>query len=27
LEIVEDFTKILEETDFDTEQVLMYCWW
>jgi hypothetical protein len=26
-EIVEIFEKILDETDFDVEQVLMYCWW
>jgi hypothetical protein len=26
-EIVEVFEKILDETDFDVEQVLMYCWW
>lgn len=26
-EIEKDFEKILEETDFDTEQVLMFCWW
>lgn len=25
--IVEAFEKILDETDFDVEQVLMYCWW
>lgn len=27
IEIVEVFEKILDETDFDVEQVLMYCWW
>ena len=26
-EIVVIFEKILDETDFDVEQVLMYCWW
>ena len=26
-EIVAIFEKILDETDFDVEQVLMYCWW
>lgn len=26
-EIVEIFEKVLDETDFDVEQVLMYCWW
>lgn len=26
-EIVEVFEKILDEIDFDAEQVLMYCWW
>ena len=26
-EIVEIFEMILDETDFDVEQVLMYCWW
>ena len=26
-EIVAAFEKILDETDFDVEQVLMYCWW
>lgn len=26
-EIVVIFEKILDETDFDAEQVLMYCWW
>lgn len=26
-EIVAVFEKILDETDFDVEQVLMYCWW
>jgi hypothetical protein len=26
-EIVEVFEKILDETNFDVEQVLMYCWW
>lgn len=25
--IVAAFEKILDETDFDVEQVLMYCWW
>ena len=25
--IVAEFEKILDETDFDVEQVLMYCWW
>lgn len=27
MDIVEIFTKILNETDFDTEQVYMHCWW
>ena len=26
-EIVATFEKVLDETDFDVEQVLMYCWW
>lgn len=26
-DIVEIFTKVLDETDFDIDQVLMYCWW
>jgi hypothetical protein len=26
-DIVETFTKVLDETDFDTDQILMYCWW
>jgi hypothetical protein len=26
-EIVATFEKVLEEIDFDAEQVLMYCWW
>lgn len=26
-EIVAEFEKILDEIDFDVEQVLMYCWW
>jgi hypothetical protein len=26
-EIVETFTKVLDETDFDIDQILMYCWW
>lgn len=26
-EIVAAFEKILDEIDFDVEQVLMYCWW
>ena len=26
-EIVAVFEKILDEIDFDVEQVLMYCWW
>lgn len=26
-EIEKVFEKILEETDFENEQVLMYCWW
>lgn len=26
-DIENDFEKILEETDFENEQVLMYCWW
>lgn len=26
-EIVAVFEKVLDETDFDVEQVLMYCWW
>ena len=27
IEIVDIFEKVLDETDFDVEQVLMYCWW
>ena len=27
IEIVEVFEKVLNETNFDVEQVLMYCWW
>ena len=27
MDIVEMFTKIIDETDFDTEQIYMYCWW
>jgi hypothetical protein len=27
IEIVEVFEKVLDETNFDVEQVLMYCWW
>ena len=26
-DIVDTFTKVLDETDFDTDQILMYCWW
>jgi hypothetical protein len=26
-EIVATFEKVLDEIDFDAEQVLMYCWW
>lgn len=26
-DIVEIFTKILDETDFDIDQIFMYCWW
>ena len=27
MDILEIFTNILNETDFDTEQVYMHCWW
>ena len=27
MDIVETFTKVLNETDFDNDQILMYCWW
>lgn len=27
MDIVEIFTKVLDETDFDIDQVIMYCWW
>lgn len=26
-DIVEIFTKVLDETDFDIDQIFMYCWW
>lgn len=27
MDIVEIFTKVLDETDFDIDQIFMYCWW
>ena len=27
IDIVEIFTKVLDETDFDIDQIFMYCWW
>ena len=27
MDVAGTFTKVLDETDFDVEQVLMYCWW
>lgn len=27
MDIVEIFTKVLNETDFDIDQIIMYCWW
>lgn len=26
-DVLDTFTKILDDVDFDTEDVIMYCWW